>query len=107
MQIQQSNRIDTEACTKARCNAWAKNKGRNASPKALCALISAIELPLPEHITCSYVPTVCPKVSNKREIDNKEARERTKWRNDDLCIAVAALMEKGKERSSVFCGRVS
>lgn len=31
IQIQQSNRIDTEACTKASCNTWEKNKGRNAS----------------------------------------------------------------------------
>ena len=34
---------------------------------------------------------------NKREIDDEEARERTKWRNDDLCIDVSALVEKDWE----------
>ena len=65
IQSQQSNRIDTEACTKARCNTWVKNKGRNASQNTICAVFLAIEIPLQEHITCSYVPTLSKNVKQE------------------------------------------
>ena len=53
----------------------------------------ATEVPLPEYITRSHIPTLCPEVLNKREVEDEEARERNKHGNDHLCIEVAALVE--------------
>ena len=53
--IQQSHPKDTEAFTKA--------------------MFFAIEVPLPEHITHLYIPSLCPKVLNKREIEDEKARD--------------------------------